>query len=121
MTLSAQRMTFTSSVDFVRCRSSDPTVRSGRAETAGPLTGSCLYATGTAVQTVRWSNGRTSVISAVFVNSGPELVRERVTSGEFATASGGNINVVTGPPSVLLDCAHGGLSTTTFAGQLVLH
>ncbi len=120
MTMTTRHIRFTSVVHFSQCASSARGVTRGTGYTTGAFDGSCATAAGTAVQRIEWANGRTSIVHATFVNAGPEVVRESVTNGLFNGASGGNVNAVVGPPSVLIRCGGSGVTTADFVGRIVM-
>lgn len=120
MTMTDRHIRFTSVVRFDHCLSSVSSVKSGTGHTFGAFDGSCLSAAGTAVQRIVWSNHRTSVVRATFINLGAEVVSEQVVRGAFRNVSGGNVNAVAGPPSALTACAGRGVTAARFVGHIVM-
>lgn len=122
LTLSTQTVTASETDDYTSCLSTDPTVTSGSAFFAAPLTTSCLspLTSQSGTYVLDWNNGQSSTMSLTVTVSGVGgqllgAITGTVTSGLF---SGGTVTgLYTYLQPGLLDCLTG---LDQMSGPLVL-
>jgi hypothetical protein len=104
----------------VECRTSDGSTIEGVETGGGRATGDCAKRTASAPWTIRWRNGRTTVLSVEFFGVGNVIVtRGTVKKGPFAGHTMTDVHMLSG--FNLLDCmSTAGVTKATYTGALTI-
>jgi hypothetical protein len=114
--LHSHAFAFVATVRDTLCRTSDPSVKSGKANVTGTGWGNCLGFTADGTFTTTWSNGRKShgTFSSTTIGL-TQTTKGRITSGEFSGLRISEIHILTGP-NPLACLSTNGLISGSFDG-----